>query len=387
MKNKNKNFETDAVRAGIERSQFGEHSEGLFLTSSFVFKNAQEAAKRFSGEEPGNVYSRFTNPTVKTFEERLASLEGAEQCIATSSGMSAILATFLALCKPGDHVVVSKSIFGTSVQLFNNFLAKWGLNISFVDLPDLNSWEEATTKNTKFYFIETPSNPLTEIVDLKKLSQLAKSKKVKLIVDNCFCTPALQKPIEHGADIIIHSATKYLDGQGRCLGGAVLGKKRQMNEIYTFLRNTGVSLSPFNAWVFLKGLETLKIRMDQQSDNAMNLATYLEKNKKITQVYYPGLKSHPQHKIALSQQSSGGAVLSFVLKGGQKAAWQVINKTKLMSITANLGDTKTTITHPATTTHSRLTQEQRNDAGIDDGLVRIAVGLEHIEDIISDLNI
>ena len=387
MKNKNKNFETDAVRAGIERSQFGEHSEGLFLTSSFVFKNEQEAAKRFSGEEPGNVYSRFTNPTVKTFEERLASLEGADQCIATSSGMSAILATFMALCKPGDHVVVSKSIFGTSVQLFNNFLAKWGLNISFVDLPDLNRWEEATTKNTKFYFIETPSNPLTEIVDLKKLSQLAKSKKVKLIVDNCFCTPALQKPIEHGADIIIHSATKYLDGQGRCLGGAVLGKKRQMNEIYTFLRNTGVSLSPFNAWVFLKGLETLKIRMDQQSDNAIKLATYLEKNKNISKVYYPGLKSHPQYNTALAQQSTGGAVLSFVVKGGQKAAWQVINKTKLMSITANLGDTKTTITHPATTTHSRLTQEQRDDAGIDDGLVRIAVGLEHIDDIIADLNI
>jgi O-succinylhomoserine sulfhydrylase len=387
MKNKNKNFETDAVRAGIERSQFGEHSEGLFLTSSFVFKNAQEAAKRFSGEDPGNVYSRFTNPTVKAFEERLASLEGAEQCIATSSGMSAILATFMALCKPGDHVVVSKSIFGTSVQLFNNFLAKWGLNISFVDLPDLNAWEAATTKNTKFYFLETPSNPLTEIVDLKKLSQLAKSKKVKLIVDNCFCTPALQKPIDHGADIIIHSATKYLDGQGRCLGGAVLGKKRLMNEIYTFLRNSGVTLSPFNAWVFLKGLETLKIRMDQQSNNAIKLATYLEKNKKISKVYYPGLKSHPQYNTALAQQSNGGAVLSFVVKGGQKAAWQVINKTKLMSITANLGDTKTTITHPATTTHSRLTQEQRDDAGIDDGLVRIAVGLEHIDDIIADLNI
>ncbi len=387
MKNKNKNFETDAVRAGIERSQFGEHSEGLFLTSSFVFKNAQEAAKRFSGEEPGNVYSRFTNPTVKAFEERLASLEGAEQCIATSSGMSAILATFMALCKPGDHVVVSKSIFGTSVQLFNNFLAKWGLNISFVDLPDLNAWEAATTKNTKFYFLETPSNPLTEIVDLKKLSQLAKSKKVKLIVDNCFCTPALQKPIDHGADIIIHSATKYLDGQGRCLGGAVLGKKRLMNEIYTFLRNSGVTLSPFNAWVFLKGLETLKIRMAQQSDNAIKLATYLEKNKNISKVYYPGLKSHPQYNTALAQQSTGGAVLSFVVKGGQKAAWQVINKTKLMSITANLGDTKTTITHPATTTHSRLTQEQRDDAGIDDGLVRIAVGLEHIDDIIADLNI
>ena len=387
MKNKNKNFETDAVRAGIERSQFGEHSEGLFLTSSFVFKNAQEAAKRFSGEEPGNVYSRFTNPTVKAFEERLASLEGAEQCIATSSGMSAILATFMALCKPGDHVVVSKSIFGTSVQLFNNFLAKWGLNISFVDLPDLNAWEAATTKNTKFYFLETPSNPLTEIVDLKKLSQLAKSKKVKLIVDNCFCTPALQKPIDHGVDIIIHSATKYLDGQGRCLGGAVLGKKRLMNEIYTFLRNSGVTLSPFNAWVFLKGLETLKIRMDQQSYNAIKLATYLEKNKNISKVYYPGLKSHPQYNTALAQQSSGGAVLSFVVKGGQKAAWQTINKTKLMSITANLGDTKTTITHPATTTHSRLTQEQRDDAGIDDGLVRIAVGLEHIDDIIADLNI
>ena len=387
MKNKNKNFETDAVRAGIERSQFGEHSEGLFLTSSFVFKNAQEAAKRFSGEQPGNVYSRFTNPTVKAFEERLASLEGAEQCIATSSGMSAILATFMALCKPGDHVVVSKSIFGTSVQLFNNFLAKWGLNISFVDLPDLNAWEAASTKNTKFYFLETPSNPLTEIVDLKKLSQLAKSKKVKLIVDNCFCTPALQKPIDHGADIIIHSATKYLDGQGRCLGGAVLGKKRLMNEIYTFLRNSGVTLSPFNAWVFLKGLETLKIRMDQQSDNAIKLATYLEKNKNISKVYYPGLKSHPQYNTALAQQSTGGAVLSFVVKGGQKAAWQVINKTKLMSITANLGDTKTTITHPATTTHSRLTQEQRDDAGIDDGLVRIAVGLEHIDDIIADLNI
>lgn len=387
MKNKNKNFETDAVRAGIERSQFGEHSEGLFLTSSFVFKNAQEAAKRFSGEEPGNVYSRFTNPTVKAFEERLASLEGAEQCIATSSGMSAILATFMALCKPGDHVVVSKSIFGTSVQLFNNFLAKWGLNISFVDLPDLNAWEAATTKNTKFYFLETPSNPLTEIVDLKKLSQLAKSKKVKLIVDNCFCTPALQKPIDHGADIIIHSATKYLDGQGRCLGGAVLGKKRLMNEIYTFLRNSGVTLSPFNAWVFLKGLETLKIRMVQQSDNAIKLATYLEKNKNISKVYYPGLKSHPQYNTALAQQSTGGAVLSFVVKGGQKAAWQIINKTKLMSITANLGDTKTTITHPATTTHSRLTQEQRDDAGIDDGLVRIAVGLEYIDDIIADLNI
>lgn len=385
-KNKNK-FETNAIREGIDRSHFGEHSEGLFLTSSFVFRNAQEAAKRFSGEELGNVYSRFTNPSVKMFEERLASLEGAEQCVATSSGMAAILGTFLALCKPGDHVVVSKSIFGTSIQLFNNFLKKWGVDISYVNLSDLNSWENSIKKNTKFFFLETPSNPLTEIVDIEKLSSIAKTNRIKLIVDNCFCTPALQLPISLGADIIIHSATKYLDGQGRCLGGAILGKKKLMKEVYSFLRNGGFSLSPFNAWIFLKGLETLKIRMEQQSANALDLAKHLESNNKIARVYYPGLKSHPQFKIAKKQQILAGAVLSFEIKGGKKEAWKLINKTKLLSITANLGDTKSTITHPSTTTHSRLSKKERADAGITDGMVRIAVGLENVEDLMTDLNL
>lgn len=387
MKKNNKKFETNAVRSGTERSQFGEHSEGLFLTSSFVFKNAQEAARRFSGDDPGYVYSRFTNPSVNMFEERLAALEGAEQCIATSSGMSAILATFMALCKPGDHVIVSKSIFGTSVQLFNNFLSKWGLDITFVNLSDLASWKNSIKKNTKLFFVETPSNPLTEIVDISKLAELAKFAKAKLIVDNCFCTPALQLPLKLGADIIIHSATKYLDGQGRCLGGAVLGKRNVMSEIFTFLRNTGVSLSPFNAWIFLKGLETLKIRMEQQSSNALALALYLEKNKNISKVYYPGLKSHSQYSIAKKQQSLGGAVLSFSLKGGKKEAWSLINKTRMLSITANLGDTKSTITHPATTTHSRLTQAERDESGISDSLIRIAVGLENVNDIITDLKL
>jgi O-succinylhomoserine sulfhydrylase len=385
MKKNSKKFETNAVRSGTERSQFGEHSEGLFLTSSFVFQNAQEAARRFSGDEPGYVYSRFTNPSVNMFEERLAALEGAEQCIATSSGMSAILAIFMALCKPGDHVIISKSIFGTSVQLFNNFLSKWGLDISFVDLSDLVSWKKAIKKNTKLFFVETPSNPLTEIVDISKLAELTKSTKAKLIVDNCFCTPALQLPLSLGADIIIHSATKYLDGQGRCLGGAVLGKRKVMSEIFTFLRNTGVSLSPFNAWIFLKGLETLKIRMEQQSRNALDLALYLEKNKNISKVYYPGLKSHSQYSIAKKQQSMGGAVLSFNLKGGKQEAWSLINKTRMLSITANLGDTKSTITHPATTTHS--TQIERDESGISDSLVRIAVGLENVNDIIEDLKL
>ena len=387
MKKNIKNFETDAVRAGIERSQFGEHSEGLFLTSSFVFKNAQEAADRFSGKTDGNVYSRFTNPTVKNFEDRLASLEGAQQCIATSSGMSAILATFMALCKPGDHVVASKSIFGTSIQLFNNFFSKWGLRVTYVQLSDLEAWKNAVEKNTKLFFIETPSNPLTEIVDIQKLSLISKSAKIKLIVDNCFCTPAIQKPLELGADIVIHSATKYLDGQGRCLGGAVLGKKNIMKNVYIFLRNSGVTLSPFNAWIFLKGLETLQIRMERQSENAQKLASYLESSKNISRVFYPGLKSHAQFSIANKQQKLGGAVLSFEVNGGKKAAWKLINQTKLLSITANLGDTKTTITHPATTTHSRLTQAERDDSGVSDSLIRIAVGLENIEDIKADLHI
>ena len=386
MKNKFK-FNTNAVRAGIERSQFGEHSEGLFLTSSFVFKNAKQAADRFSGVDVGNVYSRFTNPTVKLFEDRLAALENANSCVATSSGMSAILSIFMTFCKTGDHVVVSKSIFGTSVQLLNNFFKEWGLDITFVDLVDLDQWKNAIKKNTKLFFLETPSNPLTEVVDINKLSLISKKNNIKLVVDNCFCTPVIQKPLDHGADIVMHSATKYIDGQGRCLGGAVLGNKKDIDKVKVFLRNSGITLSAFNAWVFIKGLETLKIRMDAQSKNALIIAKWLEKQKKVQKVYYPGLKSHPQYNIIKKQQTGGGAVLSFEIQGGKKEAWQLIDKTKLLSITANLGDTKTTITHPASTTHSRLSPEQRKDANISDTLIRIAVGLEDVDDIINDLKL
>ncbi|MEK9771108.1 MAG: O-succinylhomoserine sulfhydrylase [Nitrosomonadales bacterium] len=386
MKNKFK-FDTNAVRAGIERSQFGEHSEGLFLTSSFVFKNAKQAADRFSGVDVGNVYSRFTNPTVKLFEDRLAALENANSCVATSSGMSAILSIFMTFCKTGDHVVVSKSIFGTSVQLLNNFFKEWGLDITFVDLVDLDQWKNAIKKNTKLFFLETPSNPLTEVVDINKLSLISKKNNIKLVVDNCFCTPVIQKPLDHGADIVMHSATKYIDGQGRCLGGAVLGNKKDIDKVKVFLRNSGITLSAFNAWVFIKGLETLKIRMDAQSKNALIIAKWLEKQKKVQKVYYPGLKSHPQYNIIKKQQTGGGAVLSFEIQGGKKEAWQLIDKTKLLSITANLGDTKTTITHPASTTHSRLSPEQRKDANISDTLIRIAVGLEDVDDIINDLKL
>jgi O-succinylhomoserine sulfhydrylase len=386
MKNKFK-FDTNAVRAGIERSQFGEHSEALFLTSSFVFKSAKQAADRFSGTDEGNVYSRFTNPTVKLFEDRLAILENADSCVATSSGMSAILSIFITFCKTGDHVVVSKSIFGTSVQLLNNFFKEWGLEITFVDLVDLNQWKNAIKKNTKLFFLETPSNPLTEVVDIKKLSQISKNNNIKLVVDNCFCTPVIQKPLDLGADIVMHSATKYIDGQGRCLGGAVLGKKKDIDKVKVFLRNSGITLSAFNAWVFIKGLETLKIRMDAQSKNALIIAQWLEKQKNVRKVYYPGLKSHPQYNIIKKQQTSGGAVLSFEINGGKKEAWRLIDNTKLLSITANLGDTKTTITHPASTTHSRLTPEERKEANISDALIRIAVGLEDVTDIISDLKL
>ena len=386
MKNKFK-FDTNAVRAGIERSQFGEHSEALFLTSSFVFKSAKQAADRFSGTDVGNVYSRFTNPTVKLFEDRLAILENADSCVATSSGMSAILSIFITFCKTGDHVVVSKSIFGTSVQLLNNFFKEWGLEITFVDLVDLNQWKNAIKKNTKLFFLETPSNPLTEVVDIKKLSQISNKNNIKLVVDNCFCTPVIQKPLDLGADIVMHSATKYIDGQGRCLGGAVLGNKKDIDKVKVFLRNSGITLSAFNAWVFIKGLETLKIRMDAQSKNALIIAQWLEKQKNVRKVYYPGLKSHPQHNIIKRQQTSGGAVLSFEINGGKKEAWKLIDNTKLLSITANLGDTKTTITHPASTTHSRLSPEQRKEANISDALIRIAVGLEDVNDIISDLKL
>jgi O-succinylhomoserine sulfhydrylase len=377
--------ETLSVRAGSEHTPFGENSEAIFLTSSFVFENAAQAAARFGGQEPGNIYSRFTNPTVTMFQNKLAALEGAESCVATASGMSAILACVMGLCSTGDHVIASRSIFGTSVQLFSNILARWGLQVTFVSLTDPEAWKAAVKPNTKLFFVETPSNPLTEVCDIAELSAIAHNAGALLAVDNCFCTPALQKPLELGADIIIHSATKYIDGHGRCLGGAVLGKKDVLEPVYGFLRTAGPTMSAFNAWVFLKGLETLHIRMEAHSRNALALAQWLEQQPKVSRVYYPGLDSHPQHNLAMRQQKTGGAIVSFDVKGGKDAAWQLIDATQMISITANLGDAKSTITHPATTTHSRVSAEARAAAGIGDGLVRIAVGLEHIEDIKKDL--
>lgn len=385
MKN-NKKFETNSVRAGSVRSDQGEHSEALYLTSSFVFKNAKEAADRFANSESGNIYSRFTNPSVKMFEDRLAELEGAEKCVATSTGMSAILACVMSLSNTGDHIIVSKSVFGTTVKLFDNILTKWGLEITYVSLTNIDEWKNAIKKNTKLFFVETPSNPLTEICDISALSDLAHDSNNLLVVDNCFCTPAHQLPIKFGADVIIHSATKYLDGQGRCLGGAVLGKKDQMNHVVGFLRSAGTSMSPFNAWVFFKGLETLKIRMDAHSSKALDLAKWLEQKKTVRKVFYPGLPSHPQYELAMKQQSLGGGIVSFEVDGGKDKAWNLIDSTKLISITANLGDTRTTITHPASTTHSRLSQLERDSSNIADNLIRIAVGLEDIDDLKSDLS-
>lgn len=389
---KSLHFDTLAVRAGAEMTEFGENSEALFLNSSFRFKNAAQAAARFGGSEPGNIYSRFTNPTVTMLQNKLAALEGAEQCVATSSGMAAILACVMGLCNSGDHVVASRSIFGTSVQLFGNILKRWGLQVTFVSLTDVAEWENAIQANTKLLFVETPSNPLTEVCDIAAMAKLAHSKGALLVVDNCFCTPAIQLPIKLGADIIIHSATKYIDGQGRCLGGAVLGSKTLMEPVYGFLRTAGVTMSAFNAWVFLKGLETLHIRMQAHADNALKLATWLEQQAGVQRVYYPGLASHPQHQLAMRQQTSGAGIVSFEVKAKpgqteQEAAWAVIDATKMISITANLGDVKSTITHPATTTHSRVTAEDRAIAGIRDNLVRIAVGLEHIDDLKADLAI
>lgn len=379
-------FDTLAVRAGHERTNEGEQGEAIFTTSSYVYNSAAQAAARFSGEEPGNIYSRFTNPTVRTFEKRLAALEGGERCVATASGMGAILTTCLGLLKAGDHIVSSRAIFGTTVVLFNNILSRFGVETSYVPLTDLAAWEAAILPNTKLLFLETPSNPVTEIADIRALAELAHAHGCQLVVDNCFCTPALQRPLEFGADIVIHSATKYLDGQGRCIGGAIVGSEACVGgDIYGVVRTGGTNMSPFNAWVFLKGLETLRIRMEAHCRNAQLLAEWLESQAAITRVNYPGLVSHPQYALAAQQQSGAGGVLSFELNGGQAAAWKVIDNTRLLSITANLGDTKTTITHPATTTHGRVDPQLRAEAGVSDGLVRIAVGLEDIEDIQADL--
>ncbi|MDD4880480.1 MAG: O-succinylhomoserine sulfhydrylase [Gallionellaceae bacterium] len=376
---------TLAVRAGTLRTEYQEHSEALFLTSSFVFGSAAEAAARFSGAEPGNIYARFTNPSVTMFEQRLAALEGAERCVAFASGMAAILATVMGLMKAGEHVVASRSIFGSTVQLFSNIMSRFGVETSFVSPTDPEEWRRAVRPQTRLFFLESPSNPLTEVSDIRAIAAIAHDSGAWLAVDNCFCTPILQRPLEMGADIVIHSATKYLDGQGRVLGGAVLGSNALMEGVYTFLRTAGPTLSAFNAWVLLKGMETLPIRMQAHSANALELATWLERQAGVERVLYPGLSSHPQHGLAMSQQSTGGGIVAFELAGGKDAAWKLIDNTRLMSITANLGDTRTTITHPATTTHGRLSPEQRAAAGIGDGLIRIAVGLESVADLKADL--
>ncbi|HWV17467.1 MAG TPA: O-succinylhomoserine sulfhydrylase [Rhodocyclaceae bacterium] len=378
-------IESLAVRAGQERSQFGEHAEALYLTSSYVFKSAAQAAARFAGEEPGNIYSRFTNPTVTMMQERLAALEGAESCVATASGMAAILSTVMGLMKAGEHLVSSRSIFGSTQVLFGQIFSKFGIETTYVDGGDLAAWRAAMRPNTKLVFLETPSNPLTEVFDIEAIAKLAHEAGALLVVDNCFCSPALQLPLQLGADLVIHSATKYLDGQGRVLGGAICGSKALVEEPFKFIRSAGPSISPFNAWVILKGMETLSIRMQAQSANALELAKRLEANPTVARVFYPGLASHPQHALAMKQQKTGGAVLAFEVKGGKDAAWKVIDNTKMLSITANLGDTKTTITHPATTTHGRISPEARAASGIGDGLLRIAVGLESVDDIEADL--
>ena len=377
---------TQAVRAGQVRTPENEHSEPIFTTSSFVFNSAAEAAARFKGDLPGNIYTRFTNPTVRMFEERLAAMEGGERCIGTASGMSAILCTILGLLKSGDHIVSSASIFGTTVNLFGNIFPKYGINTTFVDMTDYAAWEAAITETTRVFFLETPSNPLTKIADIQKLADIAHRRDVLLIVDNCFCTPALQLPIKLGADIVIHSATKYLDGQGRCLGGAIVGPDKLLGEdIYGFLRSGGASMSPFNAWVFLKGLETLAIRMQAHCRNAEQIAHWLDRQDLVEKVFYPGLASHEQHALSCQQQSGHGGIVSFQVKGGQEEAWKLIDSVDIFSITANLGDTKSTITHPATTTHHKLSDEQRREAGILPNLIRLSVGLEDTDDLIRAL--
>jgi O-succinylhomoserine sulfhydrylase len=382
------NLDTLAIRAGHLRTAEGEHSEAMFLTSSYVFDSAEQAAARFAGSEPGNVYSRYTNPTVRTFEERIAALEGAEMAVATASGMAAILSVCMALLKSGDHVVCSRSVFGTTTVVFSKYLAKFGVETTFVPLTDNSAWAAAIRANTKLLFLETPSNPLNEIADIAALAEIAHQRDCLLVVDNCFCTPALQKPLQLGADIVVHSATKYLDGQGRCLGGAVVGRREQMNEVLGFLRSSGPTMSPFNAWVFLKGLETLRLRMDAHSRNALELAQWLEQQPGIERVFYAGLESHPQHALAAKQQRGFGGVMALRVRGGadgKAAAWRFIDATRICSITANLGDVKTTIVHPATTTHGRISEQERSDAGITDNMIRIAVGLEDIEDLKRDM--
>ena len=377
--------ETLAVRSGTMRSQFNEHSEAMFLTSSFVYENSQIAADRFANAENGFIYSRFTNPSVSMFQERLAALEGAQACIATASGMAAIFALSLTVLKAGDHLICSRAVFGSTIQMFSNILSKFEITTTYVNPTSVEEFSAAMQPNTRMVYIESPSNPLTEIADIRAISKICKAANALFVVDNCFCTPVLQKPLELGADVIIHSATKFLDGQGRVLGGAVLGSKELISKIFGFNRITGPTLSAFNAWVLLKGLETLSLRVEKQSDNALEIASWLETCEMVERVYHPQLPSHPQHELAMRQQSKGGAIVSFVVKGGRENAWKVIDSTKLCSITANLGDTRTTITHPATTTHGRMPVADREKAGLVEGLIRLSIGLEHVSDLKNDL--
>ena len=383
----NKKFNTKAIREGYHATEQQEHSAAIFLTSSFTFESAEQAANRFANEEEGNIYTRFTNPNVRAFEDKLAALEEAESCIATASGMSAIFAALMGLLKAGDHIVASRDMFGTTIVLLNTIVNKFNIEVTFVDLPDIDSWRNSVQKNTKIFLLETPSNPLGDVVDLLLLSSLSKEHNILLAVDNCIMTPALQKPLNLGADLVIHSATKYIDGQGRCLAGAVAGRKEHIDEIRSFCRATGPTLSAFNAWVMLKGLETLSLRMKAHCDNAIKLAEWLQSQGFVKKVHYLGLQSHPHHDIAKAQQSGYGGIVSFEVEGGKKEAFRIINNTKMISITANLGDTKSTITHPATTTHNRLTEDERRKSNISDNLVRISVGLEDIADIIADLKV
>ncbi len=378
-------FETLAVRAGQVRSAECEHSEAIFPTSSYVFNSAAEAAARFAGESAGNVYSRYTNPTVRTFEDRLAALEGGEACAATSSGMAAIYAVALAHLKAGDHVLCSASVFGSTIMLFEKFLRKFNVSIDYVDLLDLNDWKNKTRENTRLFFLESPSNPLNDVADLEGIAAVAKAANALFVVDNCFCTPALQRPLQWGADLVVHSATKYIDGQGRCVGGAVVGSAELIEPVVGVLRSAGPTMSPFNAWVFTKGLETLSLRMKAHSENALQLAQWLQQHPNVKTVNYCGLENHPGYVLAKKQQSGFGGVLSFEVIGGRDEAWQVVDATRMISITANLGDVKTTITHPGTTTHGRLSEEERQKAGISQALLRVAVGLENIDDIQRDL--
>jgi O-succinylhomoserine sulfhydrylase len=377
---------TLGIRAAEPRTEEHEHSAAVHLTSSFVFESAAHAAAVFSGEAPGNIYSRFTNPTVQAFEKRLAILEGGDACVATASGMAAILSLCLALLKSGDHIVASRTLFGSTIGLFNNVLSKFGLGVTYVDPARPEAWKAALTPQTRLFFVETPSNPLTDLADIRALADVAHDAGCLLVVDNCFLTPVLQQPLKLGADLVVHSATKYLDGQGRCVGGAVVGDAQRVGkDLFGFVRTAGPSLSPFNAWVFLKGLETLALRMHAHGEAALKLALWLRDQPAVERVYYPGLPDHPQHDLARRQQRGFGGIVSFDVKGGREAAWRVVDSVKMISITANLGDTRTTITHPATTTHARVTPEARKLAGLGEGLLRIAVGLENVEDIIADL--